>query len=296
MFRNLHLINSVDFNVFDYIEDCQSYEAAINVLDALFIKAASTVFARHVLTTTKQQAGQTSHDFLQTLRALSKDCNFQAVTAEDYRQQMIRDAFINGLASSATRERLLENRDLTLDQAYEQTNALDCALRQLLAYDGTFNANVVALAPKSPSKVSNEMSHHSTEAPVLAVSRESPSENYKKTSCFFCGNPSNHPRKWCPARNAICFNCRRKGHFSKVCRGKAQTNSTLATLDQSICVIQSTPPCLSHAVMTATINNHEVSVIIDSESSLSNINRKTAAFLDLTLESCKTDISLATTD
>ena len=73
----------------------------INVLDALFIKVPSTVFARHVLPTAKQQAGQKMHDFLQTLRALSKDCNFQAATAEDYRQQKIRDAFVNGLTSSA---------------------------------------------------------------------------------------------------------------------------------------------------------------------------------------------------
>ena len=68
------------------------------------------------------------HDFLQTLCKLSKDCNFQAVTAEDYRQQMIQDVFINGLASNAIRQHLLENRDLTLDQAYDQSNALDCAL------------------------------------------------------------------------------------------------------------------------------------------------------------------------
>ena len=154
---------------------------------------------------------------------------------------------------------------------------------------------MVEVAPKSPSKASNQTSHHSTEAPV-SVSRGSPSENYKKTSCFFCGNSSNHPRKWCSARNAICFNCRKKGHFSKVCRGKAQTNSTAATLDQSICVIQSASPCLAHAIMTATMNDHEVSVIIDSESSISYINKKTAALLDLSAESCKTDISLATTD
>ena len=121
-------------------------------MDALFIKVPSTVFARHVLATAKQQAGQTMHDFLQTLRALSKDCNFQAATAEDYRQQKIRDAFVNGLTSSAIRQRLLEDWNLTLNQAYDQANALDCALRQPLAYDGTSNANVVAVAPKSPSK------------------------------------------------------------------------------------------------------------------------------------------------
>ena len=93
---------------------------------------------------------------------------------------MIRDAFINGLASNAIRQRLLENRDLTLDQAYDQANALDCALRHSLAYDGTFDANVVAVAPKSLLKASNKTSHHSTEAPALAISRDSPSKNDKK--------------------------------------------------------------------------------------------------------------------
>ena len=133
--KRKYLTNSVDLNVFDYIENCQSHDAAINVLNALFVKTPSTVFARHVLATTKQQAGQTLHDFLQTLRTLCKDCSFQAVTAEDYCQQMIRDAFINGLAFSAIRQHLLENLDLTLDQAYDQANALDCALCQSLAYD-----------------------------------------------------------------------------------------------------------------------------------------------------------------
>ena len=48
--------------------------------------------------------------------------------------------------------------------------------------------------------------------------------------------------------------------------------------------------------MTATINNHEASVIIDSITSLSYINKNTAALLDLSAESCKTNVSLATTD
>ena len=120
-----------------------------------------------MLATTKQQAGQTLHDFLQTLVSLCKDCNFRAVTAEGYVQQIIRDAFINGLASSAIRQRLLENRDLTLHQAYDQANAFDCALHHSSAYDGTSDANVVAVALKSLLKASNEMSHYSTGAPFL---------------------------------------------------------------------------------------------------------------------------------
>ena len=82
----------------------------------------------------------------------------------------------------------------------------------------------------------------------------------------------------------------------KACRGKVQTNSTAVTLNQSICVIQAAPPCLVHAVMIATINYHKVLVLIDSGSSLSYINKKTATLLDFSVESCKIDVSLATTD
>ena len=55
-----YLIISVDFNAFDYNEECQSYEAAINVLNALFIKTPSKVFARHVLATTKASWSNTA--------------------------------------------------------------------------------------------------------------------------------------------------------------------------------------------------------------------------------------------
>ena len=34
--------------------------------------------------------------------------------------------------------------------------------------------------------------------------------------CMYCGNKK-HPRKFCPAKDVICFNCLKKGHFSKVC-------------------------------------------------------------------------------
>ena len=66
-------------------------------------------------------------EFLQELRKLSKDCNLKNVTAEQYREELIRDSFINGIASPLIRQRLLENTQLGLRAAFDQANSLDLA-------------------------------------------------------------------------------------------------------------------------------------------------------------------------
>ena len=91
------LVNYVSHSVFEYIEDCTTYESAIAILQHLYVKTPNEIFARHLLSTRRQQSGETLDEFLRELRKLSKDCNLRAVTAEQYREELIRDAFINGL-------------------------------------------------------------------------------------------------------------------------------------------------------------------------------------------------------
>ena len=49
--------------------------------------------------------------------------------------------------------------------------------------------------------------------------------NEKSKSCYFCGNrfSANHKQS-CPARNVICRNCNKKGHFAKCCNSKNVAN------------------------------------------------------------------------
>ena len=182
---------------------------------------------------------------------------------------MIRDAFINGIAFSAIRQRLFKNRDIILDQAYDQANALICVLRHSLAHDGNFDDNVVAVAPKSLLKTPNETSHHSTEVPVSAVSRDPPSENDKKVRASFVEILRIIQENGVQHETLFLLIVKGRAIFKRFVKVKRKQNQRLRTsIDQSRCVIQSAPSCLAHAIMTATINNHEVSVIIDSGSSL----------------------------
>ena len=50
---------------------------------------------------------------------LAKDCQFKAVSAENFKQELICDAFINGIQAQHIRQRLLESITLTLDASLE---------------------------------------------------------------------------------------------------------------------------------------------------------------------------------
>lgn len=63
----------------------------------------------HKVPTTLQNAA-----WIQALKPLSKDCNFQSVAASKYREESIRDAFNTGLRSPLIFQRLLGNNTLDL--------------------------------------------------------------------------------------------------------------------------------------------------------------------------------------
>ena len=52
--------------------------------------------------------------------------------------------------------------------------------------------------------------------------RENQNTYQPSDRCGFCGMDQ-HTRNICPARDKICHNCRRQGHFSRVCRQSKQT-------------------------------------------------------------------------
>jgi len=65
---------------------------------------------------------------------LAKDCTFKAVTAVQYKEEMIKDAFINGLASANFKQHILKIDDISLDQAFEMALSLDHAFQQSCQY------------------------------------------------------------------------------------------------------------------------------------------------------------------
>ena len=119
------LTHSVSCHAFQYIKRSETYESAITTLENLYCKVLGEVFSRHLLISAKQESGETTDDFLLKLQTFADECNFRSVTSEENKKDMIRDAFINGLASPHTRQYLLQNRELSLEMAVLKAKALD---------------------------------------------------------------------------------------------------------------------------------------------------------------------------
>jgi len=143
------------------------------------------------------------------LKALAKECTFAAVTAEEYHAELTRDAFINSISSPFIRQRILEKDELNLVQAVELADGLYRAQKQAMQ----MGRETVMTVPKSdPSRNVPFESDCSLSA-------------YTKRKCIFCGGKLHASRRSCPAVNAVCHNCNRRGHFAKVCKSKAKDAS-----------------------------------------------------------------------
>ena len=206
------LVSYIVPRVYEYIADCDDYDSAITTLEKIYVKPKNEVFARHLLSTRKQQTSESLHEFLQALKQLSGDCNFKAVTAEKYKEEAVRDAFISGLRSSVIRQRLLESRTLELQDAFEKALALDVAQKSSYSYTSD-NSEVTKPSPTDD-----------TQAAVATVRVQ------KNSKCIFCGN-NRHPHIVCPARESLCNKCGKKGHFAKVCRS---STSAAVTTDSPV--------------------------------------------------------------
>ena len=134
-------------------------------------------------------------------------------TAEQYREELVRDSFINGIASPLIRQRLLENTRLDLKTAFDQANSLDLAQKNSEAY-AMPSIPVTAAVSSSPTDQHTEIptpKDHSLAATYAP-----------KKKCYFCGY-SIHNRRSCPARDATCRNCGKKDILERyACRKPMQ--------------------------------------------------------------------------
>ena len=106
------------------------------------------------------------------------------------------------------------------------------------------------------------------------VSMRITTKQKQQRKCYFCGG-NIHPggRNQCPAKDQICNNCGKMGHFKRVCKSISKT--TLASVQQKnpksseneflehqlllvLSVIAGAPSCFNETILPAKLNGIHV--------------------------------------
>ena len=212
------LCNCINSKVYKYVRDCKTFVEAEKRLEKLYVKQPNEMFARYLLRSAKQKPNQTLADFKYSLVQLTHDIEFRDVTAAQYRDDLIRDSFINGIQSSEIRQRLLEHKTLSMEGAYEIAVTIDNAKR-----DNQFFCNSSEEVPIALNAINMEVeSEFSDDQRVAAMSS-------KKSVCYRCGSDKRHDFQKCKAGLLTCHRCGKKGHIIKACRQKGHSGFDVST-------------------------------------------------------------------
>ena len=176
----------------------------------LFSGSEEVIFERARFNRRCQAVGD-SVEFITSLYTLAENCDYA-----DLKDQMIPDRFVVGICNQAQSERLQMDAGLTLEKAKTFVRQCKAVHEQqiLLKHGQKDDKSIDFLRQGIPSK-----------GKVLPRNRsQAPGKKPRQTQskCSRCGKGP-HTQQKCPARDAECHNCKRKGHYSAQCFHKAVT-------------------------------------------------------------------------
>ncbi|KAL1476847.1 hypothetical protein MTO96_036189 [Rhipicephalus appendiculatus] len=209
----------------------------LNNLNLLFQDATNFIVERHQFCRRLQLPGEPFTQYVTELKQLALTCEFGSTFDE-----RIRDQVVEGVSSSALRERFLNaGRTLTLAKAEEIGKALEAIQQASAVYDG------IPVQRIDKSAMQNQMLDEQRvlqttsgfRAPVhdpagvrrnyaaaglrhgalAADNARSNQDNGRRSFCYRCGSMKHKANaRNCPARSQQCHKCGKIGHFAVVCR------------------------------------------------------------------------------
>ncbi|KAI4891972.1 hypothetical protein NFI96_009139, partial [Prochilodus magdalenae] len=193
------------FNTFEFdtADDKEKYSKVIEKFEAYCSPKKNIVYERYVFRSRMQQAGETFDCFVTDLKLKAQSCDFGTL-----KDSMVRDQIVYGIHDKRTRERMLRDDKLTLEEAEKICRANELAQQHAKTFADT-SASVVHESAKV-AVVRNKMKRNDQQK-----------TNKDTAGCKRCGGK--HEPRQCPAYGKRCAKCNGKNHFAKQCLTKERS-------------------------------------------------------------------------
>ena len=190
-------------------EDRENYKTVKTKFDSHFVQRRNVIFERARFNRRSQEEGEPVESFITALYSLAEHCGYG-----NLHDEMIRDRIVVGIRNNSLSEKLQLDPRLTLDSAITQVRQSEAVKQQQPLLRGKPDTPVGAV-----NKSRGGITWGSKNNPGV-----SPTASQKRHRCNWCGKIPPHDKSRCPARDKICNNCNKRGHFKIVCKSPARVN------------------------------------------------------------------------
>ena len=162
-------------------------------------------------------------EYIEKCRQITDACGWP----ENAKDMALRNAILLGLKNPMVYQKCLEeNQDtLTADRVIEIATDIynsDCQ-RSIMQTLSTASAAATAIQQGSTQVHKLQENHQEDGKSEKGHGKNFTSQDkdgMKRQDCYCCGARPAHPKSKCPAKDVICHNCGKKGHYQKCCKSK----------------------------------------------------------------------------
>ena len=198
-------------------ENRKSYQMVKSKFDDHFVKRRNVIFERAKFN--RQEGGESVDTFITALYSLAEHCGYS-----ELHDEMIRDRIVVGIRNSALSEKLQLDPRLTLDSAISQVRQSEAIKQQQTLLRGGKPDTPVGAVHKGRGGPRAYRGSGSYNTPT--------SHKQPQDVCPWCGRRPAHSKAQCPAKDQLCNNCHKRGHYKSVCRSTAKVGGIGASSEE----------------------------------------------------------------
>lgn len=207
------------YNTFKVDKKTAKFKEVVKLFKDYCEPRKNVVYERYKFLNANQKEGQTIESFITELKSLVVSCEYKD---ED---DMVRDKLVMGIRDNGLRERLLNEKDLTIKKARDLCTVCEASRREM---QEMARNNETITVDRIQKKKRMEASNDWRKGNATTYDKMAPLEN--TFDCERCA--TNHRRGKCPAYRKRCNYCGKLNHFEATCIFKKQHEKKINAVEK----------------------------------------------------------------